>query len=263
MFSSFAHDLAPKNPFGDFNEFKECLDEAAANMRSTMMPPAIQQSREWNPYVVMGGTAAAIAGPDFVVLGSDTRMSQYEVNIMTRECDKIHVLSDKIVLATCGFYGDILQLKRLMQWRLNHYKFTYQHEMGVDLFSTMLARTLYYRRFFPYYTGSILAGITDDGEGAVYSYDPIGMVQRTSCDCSGTGASILQSFFDIKIDECTIDKEKRGKKPMDLEQAKRLMRDGFRSVAERESQTGDAIKLVWLTKNDKQPKEETIPLRED
>ena len=54
MFSS-SHDLAPKNPFADFNEFKECLDESATNMLPTMMPAAIQQAREWNPYVVMGG----------------------------------------------------------------------------------------------------------------------------------------------------------------------------------------------------------------
>ena len=35
--------------------------------------------------------------------------------------------------------------------------------MSVDLCAELLSRTLYYRRFFPYYTGAILAGIDENG----------------------------------------------------------------------------------------------------
>lgn len=249
-----------KNPFSDMIKFKECLDECATN--NPTVGPVVKQSEQWNPYVSMGGASAAISGPDYVVVASDTRMSQFEVNIMTRECEKIYTLSDKIVLATCGFYGDALQLERLLTMRIKHFKFTYQQEMPVDMFASMLARTLYYRRFFPYYTGSILAGIDDDGKGAVYSYDPIGTIKQVSCECTGAGAQIMQPYFDALIDKCTVDESKRPKKPMELEQAKKLMRDAFRVVAERESSTGDSIKLVWVKAGEK-PQQEIIPLRED
>ena len=35
--------------------------------------------------------------------------------------------------------------------------------MSVDKFAMMLSRVLYYKRFFPYLTGSILAGLNDKG----------------------------------------------------------------------------------------------------
>lgn len=37
--------------------------------------------------------------------------------------------------------------------------------MTVDLCAELLSRNLYYRRFFPYYTGAILAGIDENGDG--------------------------------------------------------------------------------------------------
>lgn len=151
--------------------------------------------------------------------------------------------------------------------RLNNYKFAYQHEMSVDKFAVMLSRTLYYKRFFPYLTGAILAGLNDKGlfrsanmkiiltrdlgEGEVYSYDPIGTIKKVSCDCGGSGSSILQTFFDVKLDQCTVVPEKRAPE-LDLEATKQLMRDAFRMVAERETSTGDGIKLVWLQAGDEE-----------
>lgn len=83
------------------------------------------------------------------------------------------------------------------------------------------------------------------GEGEVYSYDPVGCVKKVTCESGGSGSAILQTFFDVKLDQCTVVPEKRAPE-LDLEAAKLLMRDAFRMVAERESSTGDGIKLVWL-----------------
>lgn len=108
-------------------------------------------------------STAAIAGDDFVVSVSDTRMTQFEVNILTRNTEKIHILNDKIILNTSGFYGDVLQLKRVLSARIHKFRFDYREDLSVDLCSELLARTLYSKRFFPYYTGAVLLGIDEFG----------------------------------------------------------------------------------------------------
>lgn len=95
-------------------------------------------------------------------------MTQFEVNILSRQAEKVHVLSDNIILNTCGFYGDVLQLKRVLNARLHKFRFDYRQDMTVDLCAELLARTLYYKRFFPYYTGAILSGIDEFGEEMFY-----------------------------------------------------------------------------------------------
>lgn len=56
-----------------------------------------------------------MAGYNFVVAACDTRMSAFEISVMTRNAEKLNVLNDNIILATTGFHGDVQQLKRVME----------------------------------------------------------------------------------------------------------------------------------------------------
>ncbi|PIO58211.1 hypothetical protein TELCIR_20359, partial [Teladorsagia circumcincta] len=82
--------------------------------------------------------------------------------------------------------------------RLHKYRFDYRTDMSVDLMAELLARNLYYRRFFPYYTGAILAGIDENGKGAVFSYDPIGCVERIAYSASGAAEPMMIPFLDCQ-----------------------------------------------------------------
>uniref|UniRef100_A0A915M142 Uncharacterized protein n=1 Tax=Meloidogyne javanica TaxID=6303 RepID=A0A915M142_MELJA len=101
----------------------------------------------------------------------------------------------------------------------------------------------------------------EQGKGALYSYDPIGHWRLAQTFCTGAGGSIIQSFFDITFQQETIDEGKR--KPVTVEDAKKLMKDAFRSLAERETSTGDGLKIVWLKAGDKEAHSETCDLRGD
>ena len=56
-----------------------------------------------------------------------------------------------------------------------------------------------FRRFFPYYVYNLVAGLDDEGKGAVFSYDPVGSYDRCTMKCAGSAASLIQPFLDNQI----------------------------------------------------------------
>ncbi|KAI1722997.1 proteasome subunit domain-containing protein [Ditylenchus destructor] len=239
--------------------FKENMQKMSAN--PPWMSSQMTAQRGWNPYSFEGGSTAAISGEDFVVAASDTRMTQFDVNIMSRTAKKVHVLNDKIIINTAGFQGDVLQLNRVLEYRLHKFRFDYRHDMPVDFCAQMLSRTLYYKRFFPYYTGVVLAGLDEFGKGAVFSYDPIGCIERLPYACSGSAEPLLQPFLDNQVGHMTLS-ETAEKPKLTIERAISLVKDAFRFVAEREITTGDGLYLVVAQAN-KPIQISNVPLRED
>jgi Proteasome subunit len=81
----------------------------------TQVPGSKQHS--FSPYEMNGGTVAAIAGPNYCVIASDTRCSAgYE--ILSRNVSHLHTLNAKAVLASSGCKTDIDQLRSVLDIRL-------------------------------------------------------------------------------------------------------------------------------------------------
>ena len=70
-----------------------------------------------SPYVDNHGSVVAIAGADFVVVASDTRLSGSGYSILTREQPKLFELSESTVLASTGCWCDVLSFARLASAR--------------------------------------------------------------------------------------------------------------------------------------------------
>jgi len=243
----------------DMNAFRAAMHEATVN--PVWRSKQDTHSQRWNPYSSEGGSTCAISGPNFVVVGTDTRMTYMDFSVMNREAEKLHALNDNIILATGGFCGDAIQLKRVLDSRLHKFRFDYRCDMTVDLCAQLLARNLYYKRFFPYYTQALLCGIDEDGKGAVYSYDPIGSVERVPCQAAGNAEPIIQPFIDNQITQAHISKES-DRQPLTLERAIGIVKDSFKFAAERESSVGDKIDLI-VAEHGKPIKRVFVPLRED
>ncbi|KAK3087077.1 hypothetical protein FSP39_001338 [Pinctada imbricata] len=143
-------------------------------------------------------TVLAIAGEDFSVIASDTRLSQ-GFSIHSRDMPKTYKLTGSTVLGACGFHGDVLTLTKVLQARLKIYEHDHNEKMSTPAIAAMLSTMLYYRRFFPYYVYNIVAGIDDQGKGCVFSFDPVGSYERESYRAGGSASAMLQPLLDNQI----------------------------------------------------------------
>ncbi|KAK3594694.1 hypothetical protein CHS0354_001646 [Potamilus streckersoni] len=212
----------------------------------------------FNPYSYNGGTVLAIAGENFSVIASDTRLSE-GFSIHTRENPKTYKLTDTTVLGACGFHGDVLTLTKVLDARLKIYEQDHHKQMTTGAVAAMLSTMLYHRRFFPYYVYNIVAGLDDEGKGCVYSFDPVGSYEREAYRAGGSASAMLQPLLDNQIGF----KNQQGvtRIPLSREKAVNLVKDVFISAAERDIYTGDSILINVITKDG--VTDERFPLRRD
>lgn len=215
------------------------------------------ERRGWSPYIINGGTVVGVSGDDFCVIAGDTRMS-YGYSIGSREVPKLHQLTDHCVLATAGMQAEAVQLRKVLDTRCAWYKHMHRKPMSATAVSQLLSTTLYYKRFFPYYTFNVLGGVDSEGKGCVFGYDAIGSFERVPYSVSGSGSALITSLLDNQVEFLTQPKNKRK---LSLDETVALVKDCFTSCGERDIYTGDTVNICVITKDGS--KWETFNLKKD
>ncbi|KAJ1801481.1 Proteasome subunit beta type-6 [Coemansia sp. RSA 2399] len=211
-------------------------------------PREVHNHGGFNPYVDNKGTSLGICGEDFALIAADTRQSNGGYNINSRYTPKAFKLSNGAVLATTMCFADSTQLVEDIEQRAQLYFHKHDKQMSTPAMAQLLSQVLYSRRFFPYYVFPILAGMDPKGKGAVYTYDALGNMERTSHYAYGSATSLLTPFLDNQIKR----DHQRGADQATLpsrEQATKLAIDAFTSAAERDIYTGDWLE-IFIIDND-------------
>ncbi|KAK0180874.1 hypothetical protein PV327_003209 [Microctonus hyperodae] len=218
-------------------------DYTGRNLPDYQTPGAKNVS--FSPYADNGGSVVAIGGDGFCIIASETRLSA-GYSIYTRNQEKLFELSPKTVLGCTGCWCDILTFTRIIAARMQMYKHEHLKEMSTSAAAQMLSTMLYYKRFFPYYISNILAGLDENGNGCIYSYDPIGSCERNMYRAGGSSGALLQPLLDNQVGN----KNQEGEKlPMTMERALNIIKDVFISATERDILTGDGISIKIITKD--------------
>ncbi|QLQ79028.1 hypothetical protein HG537_0B03750 [Torulaspora globosa] len=209
---------------------------------------------QFNPYSDNGGTILGIAGEDFAVLAGDTRhTTDYSIN--SRYEPKVFDCGDNIVMSANGFAADGEALVKRFKNSVKWYHFDHNDKkLSLSSAARNIQHLLYGKRFFPYYVHTIIAGLDEEGKGAVYSFDPVGSYEREQCRAGGAAASLIMPFLDNQVnfknqyEPGTDGKVKRPLSYLSIEEVIKLVRDSFTSATERHIHVGDGLEILIVTK---------------
>lgn len=218
---------------------------------------------QFNPYSDNGGTILGIAGKDFAVLAGDTRHTTgYSIN--SRFQPKVIDVGDGLAMSANGFSADGDALVRVFEQQLKWYRFNNQGKrLKPSSAARLVQHLLYGHRFFPYYVHTLIAGLDDEGKGAIYSFDPVGSYEREQCRAGGAAASLIMPFLDNQVNfkNQTVDGKPRAREYLELDDVLKLVRDAFTSATERHIEVGDFLQIKIITKDG--IREEIHPLKKD
>jgi len=218
------------------------------------------QRPDFMPYQNNGGTVVAIGGEDYCIVAATTRLG-LGFAIPTRNVCRYSILNDRVVLATAGMYADTVALHKVVTARVKVYQQQQEKPFGLFSAAQLLSNTLYYRRFFPYYTFNVLGGLDQDGQGFVYGFDAIGSGEKVKVVCNGTAQALIQPILDNQVEKKQQYENKQIEK-WSLQEALDLVKDVFTSAGERDIYTGDAVDICTITKQSGVVVE-TFPLKKD
>ncbi|BGO95810.1 hypothetical protein NBRC10512_001649 [Rhodotorula toruloides] len=223
---------------------------------------------QFNPYADNSGSILAISSSKFAVIAGDTRQSS-GYNIETRTAKRVFQLTPEAAIAVQGFMGDAMNLVKRLKQRLEWYHHTHNEVPSLKSIARLVQTMLYGKRFFPYYSYVILAGIDRDGTGAVYSFDPVGSYERESCRAYGSAQSLVQPFLDNmvykknQVPDPSLPPPVPGQRPeFDLAEVQSLLTDAFTGAAERHIEVGDGLDVLVVEK-DMEMRWVHLPLKRD
>lgn len=177
------------------------------------------------------------------MIGGDTRLSDGGYTIHSRNSTKVHKLTDQCVIASSGQQSERCALWKALDHKVADYKFENSKDISAKAVSQLLSNTLYYRRFFPYYTFNLVAGV-HEGKGCVWGYDAVGSFELVPYNVTGSGSALVMSILDNQVDFKT---QRRNAKDLTLEETLAVFKDAFICAGERDIYTGDSVQYAIIT----------------
>lgn len=215
---------------------------------------------QFSPYTDNGGTVVAIAGKDYAVIASDTRLSS-GYQIYSREQPKLFQLTPRTILGSTGCWCDALTFAKVIEARVKNYKYEHNRVISTPACAQLISTMLYYKRFFPYYITNILVGLNEDGAGIIYGYDPIGSFEAHKFRAGGSSAALIQPLLDSRVGLKNLNGVEPGSVELPLEEALKIVKDVFVSAGERDIYVGDSIDIRIVTSSGIQ--QDKMDLRRD
>lgn len=189
------------------------------------------------------------------------------MNILSRDHSKLRILTPKVVLGSSGNWADCDTLATIVELQVKKYALDHnEREISLNAAAYFMSSEMYKRRFSPFFVGNVMAGISEGnepaafllqnnnflstyvGRGYVYSYDPIGHIERQDYIAAGSAEKLLQPILDNQVGMKNLEGQPRqSQTQLSATKAVNLVRDAFVSAAERDIYTGDNLEILIIT----------------
>ncbi|MEM3851585.1 MAG: archaeal proteasome endopeptidase complex subunit beta [Methanomassiliicoccales archaeon] len=178
-----------------------------------------------------GTTTLGIVCKDGVVLASETRATMGNM-IAHKFADKIYKLDTNLGMTTAGLVGDDQALARYVKAEVELHRVNTGRPMSVKSAATLTSSILHSSRYYPYFVGLIIGGMTGE-TAAVYGLDAAGGMSDDRYVSIGSGSpfalGVLEEYFD---------------ETMTLNQATDVAIRAVRAAMERDSASGGKVVVV-------------------
>lgn len=235
-------------------------------LKRLLLLPLVVTAAEFEPYQLNGGLVSAIAGKNYCLLASDTRMMDGGYQIYTRNLlrlwglsrddalslpelngdESITTTTTSTLIGAAGCQSDCSALQRQLSFQAR----ARPESLSPSNVAQLLSQTLYSRRGFPYYAFCVVGGLSttvddDSSDGSVYVYDAIGSMEQVAIGTAGTGRELLQPILDrLFSSSCgnLVDDSS--------EEAIVKLTQAYHAVTERDIGVGDSLVLCLLERQE-------------
>jgi len=184
-----------------------------------------------------GATTIGIICKGGVVLASEKRVS-YGYTVMSKTGKKVFKIIDHIGAACAGLVADMQILTRQVSAYAKLFELNNGRRISVKAAAKTMSNLLFQRKFFPYFTQTIVGGVDDKGP-SLYTLDPMGSLIPDKYATIGSGAQIAVGVL-----------EESYRDGLTLEEGKDLALRAMRSAIKRDIASGNGIDLLLISKDE-------------
>ena len=128
-----------------------------------------------DPSTINGGIVVAMAGKDCVAIACDLRLGSQSLGV-ANNFEKIHQYG-KTFIGFTGLATDTLTLSAELKYQHNLYKLKENRGIQPETFSNLISHKLYEKRFGPYFSTPVVAGISKQtAKPYIAGFDCIGCI---------------------------------------------------------------------------------------
>mmetsp|Transcript_23473 Transcript_23473/g.59775 ORF Transcript_23473/g.59775 Transcript_23473/m.59775 type:complete len:207 (+) Transcript_23473:83-703(+) len=140
-----------------------------------------------------GSAIVAMVGDGCVGIAADTRYGVRQLMTVSCQRKKVFQLTDQCFVGLSGLATDVQTFSQLLDFRVKLFSLKEERTMQPKMAANMISSMLYEKRFGPWFTEPVVAGLDKDNNPFVCAFDFIGALSKAE-DFVVSGTSSEQLY---------------------------------------------------------------------